>query len=107
MNGNGENTDNGRRLTRLEEFVEVLANEHIQFAEEHKRLLTAQVVLTDRMDKLTDRMDKLTDRMDKLIQAQTHTEERMSVLIQMMDDWIKRQAQPGQKLFNICVTPSP
>jgi hypothetical protein len=92
MNGNGENTDNGRRLTRLEEFVEVLANEHIQFAEEHKRLLTAQVVLTDRMDKLTDRMDKLTDRMDKLIQAQTHTEERMSVLIQMMDDWIKRQA---------------
>jgi hypothetical protein len=85
MNGNGENTDNGRRLTRLEEFVEVLANEHIQFAEEHKRLLTAQVVLTDRMDKLTDRMDKLA-------QAQTHTEERMSVLVQMMDDWIKRQA---------------
>ena len=76
MNGNGENTDNGRRLTRLEEFVEVLANEHIQFAEEHKRLLTAQVVLTDRMDKLT--------------QAQTLTEERMSVL--MVDDWIKRQA---------------
>src|ERR1700693_6332932 len=27
MNGDGENTDNGRRLTRLEEFVEVLANE--------------------------------------------------------------------------------
>jgi hypothetical protein len=78
MNGNGENTDNGRRLTRLEEFVEVLANEHIQFAEEHKRLLTAQVVLTDRMDKLT--------------QVQTHTEERMSVLVQMMDGWIKRQA---------------
>jgi hypothetical protein len=78
MNGNGENADNGRRLTRLEEFVEVLANEHIHFAEEHKRLLTAQVVLTDRMDKLT--------------QAQTHTEERMSVLIQMVDDWIKRQA---------------
>ena len=85
MNGNGENMDNGRRLTRLEEFVEVLANEHIQFAEEHKRLLTAQVVLTDRMD-------KLTDRMDRLVQAQTHTEERMSVLVQMMDDWIKRQA---------------
>ena len=84
MDGNGENANNGRRLTRLEEFVEVLANEHIQFAEEHKRLLAAQVVLTDRMDRLTDRMDKLA-------QAQTHTEERMSVLIRMMDDWIKRQ----------------
>ena len=77
MTSNGENGNTERRLTRLEEFVEVLANEHIQFAEEHRRLLTAQVVLTDRMDKLAA--------------AQTHTDERMGVLIQMMDDWIKRQ----------------
>jgi len=76
MTPNGGNTE--RRLTRLEEFVEVLANEHIQFAEEHKRLLTAQVLLTDRMDKLAA--------------AQAHTDERMGVLIRMMDDWIKRQA---------------
>jgi hypothetical protein len=55
MNGNGE--DHGNRLRRREEFVEVLANEHIQFAAEHKRLLTAQVLLTDRLDKLTNRMD--------------------------------------------------
>ena len=77
MTPNGENGNTGRRLTRLEEFVEVLANEHIAFAEEHRRLLTAQVVLTDRMDKLAA--------------AQAHTDERMSVLIRMMDDWIKRQ----------------
>jgi hypothetical protein len=76
MTPNGGNTE--RRLTRLEEFVEVLANEHIQFAEEHKRLLTAQVLLTDRMDKLAA--------------AQVHTDERMGVLIRMMDDWTKRQA---------------
>jgi hypothetical protein len=82
MNGDGEN---GRRLTRPEEFVEVLANEHIQFAEEHKRLLTAQVVLTDRVDKLAQRMDILAE-------AQAHTDERMGILIQTMDDWIKRQA---------------
>ena len=75
MTPNGDNTE--RRLTRLEEFVEVLANEHIQFAEEHRRLLTAQVLLTDRMDKLAA--------------AQAHTDERMGVLIRMMDDWIKRQ----------------
>lgn len=77
MTPNGENGNTERRLTRLEEFVEVLANEHIAFAEEHRRLLTAQVVLTDRMDKLAA--------------AQAHTDERMSVLIRMMDDWIKRQ----------------
>lgn len=83
MTGNG--SDHESRLRRLEDFVEVLANEHIQFAEEHKRLLTAQVVLTDRMDKLTGRMDELA-------QAQIHTDERLSVLIQMMDDWIKRKS---------------
>lgn len=83
MTGNG--SDHESRLRRLEDFVEVLANEHIQFAEEHKCLLTAQVVLTDRMDKLTGRMDELA-------QAQIHTDERLSVLIQMMDDWIKRSS---------------
>jgi hypothetical protein len=83
MNGNGENTDNGRRLTRLEEFVEVLANEHIQFAEEHKRLLTAQVVLTDRMDKLAQHTD---ESFRKLTEAQAQTEERLGVLMRMMDD---------------------
>ena len=77
MTPNGENGKTERRLTRLEEFVEVLANEHIQFAEEHRRLLTAQVILTDRMDRLAA--------------AQAHTDERMAVLIRMMDDWIKRQ----------------
>lgn len=83
MHPNGD-SDNGRRLTRLEEFVEVLANEHIQFAEEHQRLLTAQVLLTDRMDKLTDRVDKLAA-------AQSDTDVRLGVLIRMFDEWIRRQ----------------
>ena len=84
MNPNGENTNGERRLRRLEDFVEVLANEHIQFAEEHHRLLTAQVVLTDRVDRLAQRMESLAE-------SQAHTDERLTVLIRMMDDWIKRQ----------------
>ena len=77
MNGNGENGGNvERRLTRLEEFVEVLTSEHIQFAEEHKRLLTAQVVLTDRMDKLAE--------------AQERTEAHLDLLTRTMDAWIRR-----------------
>lgn len=87
MNGNGE--DHGNRLRRLEDFVEVLASEHIHFAGEHKRLLTAQVVLTDRMDQLTRRMQ---DGFTRLSEAQAHTEERIGILMQMMDDWIKRQS---------------
>jgi hypothetical protein len=76
VNGNGENGNVERRLTRLEDFVEVLTNEHIQFAEEHKRLLTAQVILTDRMDRLTE--------------AQERTEAHLDVLTRTMDEWIKR-----------------
>jgi len=77
VNGNGENGGNvERRLTRLEEFVEVLTSEHIQFAEEHKRLLTAQVVLTDRMDKLAE--------------AQERTEAHLDLLTRTMDAWIRR-----------------
>ncbi len=44
------------RLDRIEGLVEVLVNQPIEFAEEHKKLLTAQVVLTDRIDRLTERV---------------------------------------------------
>jgi hypothetical protein len=76
-NGNGD--DVGRRLTRLEDFVEVMA-------EEHKRLLTAQVVLTDRMDKLAEAQVRTNEQL-------RHTDKRMGVLIGMMDDWIRRQSE--------------
>ena len=46
---NGNGSESAGRLDRIEGLLEVLVNEHIQFADEHKRLLTAQVVLTDRI----------------------------------------------------------
>ena len=86
--GNGQNNgDTGRRLTRLEEFVEVLTNAHIEFVEEHKKLLTAQILLTDQM-KETDRRMKETDQ--RLKELSAHTDERLGSLIKMMDEWIRR-----------------
>ena len=66
------------RLDRIEGLVEVLVNEHIQFAEEHKKLLIAQVVLTDRLDRLSNRVDKLA-----LAQAESRRDfdERINALI--------------------------
>jgi len=89
-NGDNANTPE-RRLTRLEDFVEILTNEHIQFAEEHKRLLTAQVLLTDRIDKLTERMDRLAASQARTDEQLHETDERLNALIRVMDDWIKRQ----------------
>lgn len=52
---NGRNNgDDPSRLDRLEGLVEVLVNRHIDFEDEHKRLLTAQVVLTDRLDRMAE-----------------------------------------------------
>ncbi len=82
MNNGDENAPE-QRLMRLEQFVEVLTNEHIQFAEEHKRLLTAQVVLTDRMDKLAQAQARTDEQL-------RDTDKRLGVLMQMMDEWIKR-----------------
>ena len=43
------NGDQRGRLDRVEEILAVLANEHIQFQQEHRQLLTAQVLLNDAM----------------------------------------------------------
>ena len=52
------------RLDRLEGLVEVLFNRHLEFEEEHKRLLTAQVVLNDQLQRLGERVNRLDKRLD-------------------------------------------
>ena len=72
------------RLDRMERLMEMLVSDHVQFADEHKKLLTAQVVLTDRMDKLTIRMDQLA-------QSQQETTGKLDALIQVVDDFIRKR----------------
>ena len=87
--------ENGsNRLDRIERAIELLIDDHVQFREEHKQLLTAQVVLTDRLDKLTGRVDKLAQTMESLAESQKATDERLGALIGIVDDIIrKRPAQ--------------
>jgi hypothetical protein len=72
------------RLDRLEGLVESLLNRHIEFEDEHKRLLTAQVVLTDRMDRLDQRLDRLAE-------IQAEGAQRMNVLISIVDEVIRKR----------------
>jgi hypothetical protein len=65
------------RLDRLEGLVEVLFIRHLEFEEEHKRLLIAQVVLTDRIDRLAE--------------LQTETAERLKVLVAIVDEVIRKR----------------
>lgn len=81
-------SENGTvRLDRIERALELLISDHTQFREEHKQLLTAQVVLTDRLD----RFIKATgERFAELAEAQKDTEQRLSTLIQVVDGIIRK-----------------
>jgi hypothetical protein len=55
------------RLDRIEKALELLLDDHVLFREEHKRLLIAQVVLTERVSKLAEHSQRSDERMDALI----------------------------------------
>jgi hypothetical protein len=84
-NGSGQS-----RLDRLEGLRELLVEDHIRFQEEHKQLLTAQIVLTDRVDKLAQGVLKLQESQRELQESQKHTDERFNSLISIVDDLIRR-----------------
>ena len=47
MNPNGGDLE--RRVTRIEQLIEILTNRHIDYEEDHARLLKAQVIMNDQL----------------------------------------------------------
>ena len=87
MPGTHENGSGESRLDRLEGLMALLIEDHVQFREEHKQLLTAQVLLTDRVDKVAGTLDTA---IKELSAAQRHTDERLNALISVVDDLVRR-----------------
>lgn len=81
--GDESNGDNKNRLDRVEELLEVLVNEHIQFHEEHRQLLKAQILLYDATQKLAEAQTELAA-------AQKHTDEKLAALIDVVDSIVRR-----------------
>jgi hypothetical protein len=82
MESNGQNGYTNPRMDRIEKALELFIADHEAFRDEHKKLLTAQVLLADAQRK-TDEQMKATD-------------DRMSILIRMMDDFIRHSNHPSQ-----------
>ena len=89
------------RMDRIERALELLISDHVQFREEHKALLTAQVLVTDKVEKLSDKVDKLSDelkalakhtdeRFAEVAQRFLATDERLNALITVVDGIIRR-----------------
>jgi hypothetical protein len=81
--GDETNGDQKNRLDRVEELLEVLVNDHIQFHEEPRQLLKAQVLLYDATQKLAQAQTELAV-------AQKHTDENLATLINVVDSVVRR-----------------
>jgi hypothetical protein len=88
------NGDNKSRLDRVEQLLEVLVNEHIQFHEEHRHLLKAQVILYDTTQKLAEALAQsqtaTNAKLAELAAAQKHTDENLAALINVVDNLVRR-----------------
>jgi uncharacterized hydantoinase/oxoprolinase family protein len=78
QNGQGKS-----RLDRLERLMQLLIDDHLRLSDEHKILLTAQVLQDDQLNKLTRSLKELEV-------AQKETGERLDALILTVDDLIRR-----------------
>jgi uncharacterized protein YoxC len=88
----GDSDQNGHRsprLDQLEKLMDLLIADHQAFSDEHKKLLTRQVLLTDGLTQLKTRVDKLAESIKELTEAQKHTDERMSALIGVVDQLVR------------------
>jgi len=65
-------------MDRLERLMDLLITDHVAFSDEHKKLLTAQVVLTDRVDKNAIAIKELRD-------AQKETDRRLRKMGEDLD----------------------
>jgi uncharacterized HAD superfamily protein len=85
-------------MDRIERALELLIDDHVQFREEHKALLTSQVLLTDKVDKLADELKALAQQTDRRIaelaqqtkERFAETDERLHALINVVDGLIRR-----------------
>jgi hypothetical protein len=85
---------NGRknfRMDRIERSLEMLIADHVKFSDEHSKLLTAQVLLTDRVDKLAGSVQELRDAQKTTDEQMKGTDERLGILIKMMDTFISER----------------
>lgn len=92
--GDEQNGQGRSRLDRLEGLMELLIDDHLKFSDEHKRLLTAQVLLTEAQKRTDEKLTELANAQKELVELQKQTDERMDALIAVVDGVIRRN--PGK-----------
>lgn len=91
---NGAGEPGNERLDRIERALHLMLDDHIQFREEHKLLLSSQVLMQGGLEELRKNMDSLgrqVETMSVKIEALTANVEGMR---QNFDQRLKRIEQP-------------
>ncbi len=73
-------------MDRIEGIIEALANRQHLIEDEFARLLKAQVLMADHMERLTAKVETLAE-------VQKYTGDRMNALIGVVDDLVRRRPQ--------------
>jgi hypothetical protein len=84
MEPSEQNGHNNTRMDRLEKLMDLLITDHLSVTDEHKRLLTAQVVLTDTVQQLAEAQKRAEEQLRENAEA-------LNVLMRRMDDWIRNR----------------
>src|SRR5438034_6474365 len=76
-------------MNQIRDVMALLANDHIAFRDDHKRLLIAQVVLDDRMKELAEQQTKTAKAVEEMAGAQKEMIEAHNDLIKIVDGIIR------------------
>jgi len=97
---NGAREPGNDRLDRIERALNLMLDGHIQFREEHKLLLSAQVLMQGGLEELRKNMDSLgrhvetmSDRVDALTADVKELTSNVEVMRQNFDQRLKRIEQ--------------
>ncbi len=80
--GDEQNGHGMSRLDRMEGLMQLLIDDHLKFSDEHKSLLTSQILLTDRMGELVGTMETFAGELEELtaeIQQIAESQKELSV----------------------------
>jgi hypothetical protein len=91
MEPSEQNGHNNPRMDRLEKLMDLLITDHLSFTDEHKRLLTAQVVLTETVQQLAEAQKRTEEAQKRTEETLKELAEGQSVLMRMMDEWIRNR----------------
>jgi len=81
------------RLDRIERVLELLVDDHVQFREEHKMLLTAQILLTEAQKRTDEALKRTDEKLAALAVTVDEVTGKLNALIQVVDGIVRRPPQ--------------